>query len=198
MIQDWPHVHNIVRDLNDPIFSAAFGDLKLVFRDQVVIPYFKGLLSLVSQEWNELLQLYPETELVLLPEFSLAEFFGELLEDQDAGKNKFDESQAGQADLEDIFLYNEDFTQIKMEEKEEDHASSSVDFNTDETDVNTTSKDVASSLEKAQTFREFVTLSRDREEDATPGPVVDLKGLTGSFYLPGIEEDFQWPPRFRD
>ena len=24
--------------------------------------------------------------------------------------------------------------------------------------------------------------------------MVDLKGLTGTFYLPGIEEDFQWPP----
>ena len=81
MIKEWPNVHNIIRDVNDPIFSAAFGDLKLVFRDQEVFRYFKGLLSLVCQDRHVLLKLHLETELLLLPEFSLAEFFGEVMED---------------------------------------------------------------------------------------------------------------------
>ena len=211
MIKEW-HLHNIVRDLTNPTFSAAFSDLKLVFRDQEVIPYFKALLSLASHDWHDMLKVYPETELVLLPEFSSAEFFGKALDDQDHQKNDMNESEAGQADLEDIFLYNEDFIQIKVEEKEEDHASSLIDFIptnheilnelpatsentfTDETDRNAVSKDVADSIKKVQTYRDFVIWAHNTKEETTPGPVVDLKGLTGSFYLPGIEEDFQWPP----
>ena len=204
MIQEWPHVNNIARDFNDPIFLAAFGDLKLVFRDQEVISYFKALLSLLSQDWHVLLKLYPETELVLLPEFSVAEFFGEMLKDQDAAKIE----EAGQADLEDIFLYNEGFIQIKKEEKEEDNSSSLIHFNISNQDILNELPDkiedtftdeahenaIAESVKKVKTYEEFVSLGRKRDKEANPGPVVDLNGLTGSFYLPGIKEDFQWPP----
>ena len=71
------HIELIFKELTDPGFSSKFGDVTLVFKDGNSVPYYKSILSLVSIEFRMLLQLYTNTDLVILTGISKEEFFGE-------------------------------------------------------------------------------------------------------------------------
>ena len=72
------HIEHIFKELTDPGFASKFADVTLVFKDGYCVPYYKSMLSLVSVEFRMLLQLYSNTDLVVLTGISKEEFFGEV------------------------------------------------------------------------------------------------------------------------
>ena len=317
----WPlHVNNVVRELNNSSFAAAFGDIRLVFANGEVIPYFKSLLSLLSQDWKLLLQLRPHSEVVLLPDFTVGEFFGQELEgyledifhynqedfqtqeEDDRAVNQIDQTVHEQEFLAEdktqthkicMVEYEEQVTNnratelgnffedlidlhketvhgfenittegitekgedkykefrdqdvvdeavfdptevVEATEKGEEHLSSKdfmaldeevkaladlgneltqviditekagivlcnkdlavLDEETALCSVDDTTKVIVATTNDDEflSYNDFVALGR--EEEPSPGPVVDLHGYTGSVYLQGIQSDFRWPP----
>ena len=181
------HVNNVVRELRNFNFSATFGDIRLVFSGGEVVPYFKGLLSLLSRDWKHLLQILPDTELVLLPQFSVVDFFQEELEGflkescndmhDDIKVKEKKETQNNQVD-------QTKTVPVEALEKKEIIFPDSL---TDPNEIIETKENI----ERILSYKDFVALGK--EEDPSPCPLVDLSGHPGCVYLPGILPDFQWP-----
>ena len=85
------HVQQIFQELTSPEFSSLHGDVTLVFKNNDRIHFYKSILSLIKHEWNLLHQIFSKnTEVVILPEITLQDFFDEMMEknsDITAGEN---------------------------------------------------------------------------------------------------------------
>ena len=210
------HVNNVVRELRNSDFAATFGDVRLVFSGGEVVPYFKGLLSLLSRDWKHLLQVLPDTELVLLPQFSVVDFFQE-----EVGGNVDDSINDTQDDVkikEKKENENEQVAQTKrvpkfLRECETESKKNILDkylgeifkngshqleaFEKEENKFPLPLTDPLKIIETKEntdsilSYKDFVAMGK--EDAPTPFPLVDLSGHPGCVYLPGILPDFQWP-----
>ena len=78
------HVQQVFEELTSSEFASVNGDITLVFKDNERIHFYKSILSLIKHEWNLLLQLFSRnTEVVILPDTSWQEFWGEITEKRD-------------------------------------------------------------------------------------------------------------------
>ena len=65
----------VLHQLSDSTFAERFGDIRLVFEGGEVVDYYRALLSLLSHEWGELLQLLPNSDTVMLTGMDVRQFF---------------------------------------------------------------------------------------------------------------------------
>ena len=102
-----PHYpEHVFEHLNDLTFAERFGDIRLIFEGGEVVDYYRALLSLLSQEWRQLLQEAPFSDTVLLPDMYVREFFNPVpLTEQLDASQEFWEMEAN-FEIETIALEN--------------------------------------------------------------------------------------------
>ena len=76
------HVSQIFKDLTTPEFASCFGDVTLVFKNGECVRFYKSVLSLISLEWEILLQLCNDSDLVILTGLSQKDFFEEVVKEE--------------------------------------------------------------------------------------------------------------------
>ena len=75
IFQSTNHPEQVLQQLQDPVFAARFGDIRLVFEGGEVVDYYRALLSLLSQELGEILQQAPTSDTLMLTEMDVKQFF---------------------------------------------------------------------------------------------------------------------------
>ena len=164
------HPEHVLEHLNDKTFAERFGDIRLIFKGGEVVDYYRALLSLLSEEWRQLLQEVPSSDTVLLPDMSVREFFNPELQTEQLGATQ----------------------DTQFDEIEKKYEREAISMNEAVNCLAAVKHEPLSNFVK-DVEEERQGGSQRQEENLADLQVVDLSGQSGPAYLPGILADFSWP-----
>jgi hypothetical protein len=161
------HPEEVLEQLNNSYFAERFGDIRLVFQGGQVVDYYRALLSLLSQEWRELLQQVPTSDTVLLTGIEVSHFFNYVPPTVQPGSKQ-----------------DQDILEIEEEVETENSSDLVPAIKIDPLD---------SFVEDLDDKRQAVRQIEEEKVTETQEQVVNISGQSWPTYLPGILADFSWP-----